>query len=238
MEKVLSIDFAQPFQGERWPGTVAQLAFASGAVSRLDAHRRIDEEAAAVFQLRHRPRSITRQQATLHEAAQQAPAYTRLDLGNGVGIDAGGGMEYDITRSGAIEHAVDDHVVKTEVRIERGTEAVDKGHRAERGICSGAGAVRPQTLLHHPQERAQISTLKVGVALQIVAQALRRRQDPLRQRQARDVIREMRRGRHHAPGIARWAYAASLARELDQEIVAALSAAGAGEAVGENDVWR
>jgi len=54
-------------------------------------------------------------------------------------------------------------------------------------------------------------------------------------RQAReDVIGEMRRRRHHAPGVARRAYAAPLAGEGDQEIVPALRATGAGETVGED----
>ena len=44
----------------------------------------------------------------------------------------------------------------------------------------------------------------------------------------------MRRGLHHAPAVARWADASALARERDQEVVAALSAAGPGEAVGED----
>ena len=49
-----------------------------------------------------------------------------------------------------------------------------------------------------------------------------------------DVIGEMRRRRHHAPGVARRANAAPLAGERDQEVVPALAAAGAGEAVGED----
>ena len=95
--------------------------------------------------------------------------------------------------------------------------------------------MRAQALLHHAQEQAQSSTLKFGVAVQEVAQALRHRQDPLPHRQARqDVIGEMGRRRHHAPGVARGADAPALARERDQEVVPALPAAGAGEAVGKD----
>jgi len=58
-------------------------------------------------------------------------------------------------------------------------------------------------LLHHPQEPAQGRALEIGVALQEVTQALGHGQNPLTHRQRRqDVIGEMRRRRHHAPGVA------------------------------------
>jgi len=72
---------------------------------------------------------------------------------------------------------------------------------------------------------AQVGTLKFGVALQEVAQALRHRKHPLPHRQRwQDAIGEMRCRLHHAPRVARWAHAAPLARERDQEIVPALPA--------------
>lgn len=49
------------------------------------------------------------------------------------------------------------------------------------------------------------------------------------------MIGQMRRCRHHAPGVARRAHAAPLAGEGDQEVVPALCATGAGEAMGEDD---
>jgi hypothetical protein len=39
---VLAIEFARPFQGERWPGAIAQQALAPGVVGGLDAHRGIN----------------------------------------------------------------------------------------------------------------------------------------------------------------------------------------------------
>jgi len=95
--------------------------------------------------------------------------------------------------------------------------------------------VRPQALLHHPQEQAQRRTLESGIAVQEVAQALGHRQHPLAHRQRRqDVLGEMRRGRHHAPRVARGAHAAPLAGKGDEEVVPALPAARAGETVGED----
>ena len=192
-----------------------------------------------MFPLRHRLRIIARQQASAHEHAQQPPAHLRLHLGDGVGIDPGGGMEDDPARGSGVEHAVDDDTVKVEVGIEAGAETVDEGHRTEvrRGACTGA--VRLQVLLHHAQEQAQGSTLEIGVAVQEVAQPLGHRQDPLAHRQRRqDVIGEMRRGRHHAPGIARWTHAPALAREGDQEVVPTLPAPGPGKAVCEDSAFQ
>ena len=58
-------------------------------------------------------------------------------------------------------------------------------------------------MLHRAQEHPQGGTLEVGVAMQKVAQALGYRQHPLPDRQAwENVIGEMRRRRHHAPGVA------------------------------------
>ena len=52
-----------PFQGERWPGTIAQQPLPTDAVGGLNAHQGIDERAVAGFPLVHRPRVIALQQA-------------------------------------------------------------------------------------------------------------------------------------------------------------------------------
>ena len=81
--------------------------------------------------LPHRPCIIARQQAAAHENAQQPLAHLRLHLGDGGGLDPGGGSEDDPTRGGGVEHAVDDDAVEVQMGIEAGTEAVDEGDRAE-----------------------------------------------------------------------------------------------------------
>ena len=74
------------------------------------------------------------------------------------------------------------------------------------------GLYARQALLHRAQEHPQGRALEVGVAAQEVAQPLRHRQHPLPHWQAwEDVIGQMRRRLHHAPRIARRAYATSLA---------------------------
>ena len=59
------------------------------------------------------------------------------------------------------------------------------------------------------------------------------RQHPLAHRQAReDVIGEMCRRLHHAPGVARGAHAPAFAEKGYEEVVSAVIAPGAGKAVG------
>jgi hypothetical protein len=135
--------------------------------------------------------------------AADAPAHALLHRGDGVGVDPGRGMEDDPAGGSDVKHTVDDDTVKVRMRIEAGTEAVDEGHRAEARRGALTWAVRAQALLHQSQEQAQSSTLEIGVALQEVTQALGHGQDPLAHRQRRqDVIGQMCRRRHHAPGVA------------------------------------
>jgi len=48
VEQAFGIEFAQPVQGEGWPGTVAQQPLAPGAVGGLDAHRTVDGNEVSV----------------------------------------------------------------------------------------------------------------------------------------------------------------------------------------------
>ena len=96
----------------------------------------------------HRPRVSAWQQAAAHEDAQQALPQPRLHLGDGGGIEPGGGMEDDPACGGRVEHAVDDDTVEVQVGIEAGAEAVDEGDRAEPGRVARTRAVRAQALLH------------------------------------------------------------------------------------------
>ena len=74
-----------------------------GAVGGLDAHRAVDGEAAAMLPLPHRLRGIGWQQAAADEHAQQPPAHLCLQLGDGVGLEPGGGIENDPARGGDVE---------------------------------------------------------------------------------------------------------------------------------------
>ena len=61
VEQALGIEFAQPVQGKRRAGAVAQQPLTSGTVSGLDAHRRINGKAPTEVPSRHCPRVIGRQ---------------------------------------------------------------------------------------------------------------------------------------------------------------------------------
>jgi hypothetical protein len=94
------------------PSVISQQAQAPGAVNGVVARRGIDGEVAAVFPLRHRLRGIARQQAASHEAAPWVPAQLRRHLGDGVGIDPGGGTKDAPACGGGVEHAVGDDTVE------------------------------------------------------------------------------------------------------------------------------
>ena len=100
--------------------------------------------------------------------------------------------------------------------VQAGAEPVDEGHRA---YVQGRlvqlrrpRAVGLQALRNDPQKDAQHHVQSCIVALHEVAQSLRDREHPLAHRQAgKDVVRQMRRRLHHAPGIARGAHTPAFA---------------------------
>ena len=92
---------------------------------------------------------------------------------------------------------------------------------------------------NHPQKNTQHHVQYRPIALHEVAQALGHRQHPLAHRQAReDVICEVRRRLHHAPGVARGADTPAFAGEGHKVVVRAVSAAGTGKAVGEDAAFE
>ena len=153
---------------------------------------------------------------------REAPAHVRRHRGDGLPSEPGGLAQDDALGRRGLEHAIADAAVTVQVGIERGTEAVDAGHRPEAGRGTRTRTVRPQALLHCTQEQAQGGALgrrHRAAESNVVASAP---PIPLGDRQAgEDVIGPMRRGGDHAPGVARRAHAAPLAREGDQEVVPA-----------------
>ncbi len=115
------------------------------------------------------------------------------------------------------------------------TEAVDKADRPEPRARVGPRIGLPQMALDRAQEDREHGTERPGFALQVPAQALGHREDPLAHRQRReDVVDQVRGGLRHAPGGAGGAQSPALAGEGDQEVVTAGHAAGTGKAVGED----
>ena len=122
------------------------------------------------------------------------------------------------------------------VPVEGGTESVDEAHRPEARVRAGFAAPA-QIGLDDAQQAMQHGADRPRLALHLIsnwpAQPFGHREDPLTHRQRReDVIDQVRRGLRHALGVARRAQ--PFAGEGDQEVMPALGAAGAAEAVGKD----
>ena len=123
--------------------------------------------------------------------------------------------------------------------IETGAETVNEGHCADvqvRLVCIGrARAMGLQVLRNDPQENAQHHIQCCSVALHKVAQPLGHGEHPLAHRQAReDMVYEVRRRLHHAPGIARGAHTPAFAGKGHEVVVPAIITTSAGKAMGKD----
>ena len=141
--------------------------------------------------------------------------------------------------AGGREHAVEDAAMKVQVLIQRRAEAVDEDHCAQPGRGAAAGTVLAQAGLDGAQQDAHDHALQRRIVVQEIAQPLRYGKHPLPQRQRRQhVIDEVRRGLHHAPGIARWADGPAMAGKGNQEVVPARSAMGARKAIRKDAAFE
>ena len=106
---------------------------------------------------------------------------------------------------------------------------------ADPGLRSGSGARLSERGANGPQEDVQNRAGDGWVVVQEGADALRHGEHPLAHGKRRqDVIDEMGGGLDHATGVAGRTYAASLATERDQEVVATTGAPHSSEAVRQN----
>ena len=127
--------------------------------------------------------------------------------------------------------------------VQAGAEAVNEGHGADvQGSLVHIRRTRAmslQALRDDPQKDAQHHVQYRPITLHEVAQPLGHRQHPLAHRQAReDVIGQVRRRLHHAPRVARGADTPAFAVEGHEVVVRAVSAAGAGKAVGKDAAFK
>ena len=110
---------------------------------------------------------------------------------------------------------------------------MDEGHRADSRLGARVGAAGAQVSLDGIEEDAQSAVPRLALVLEMIAQTLGQGEHPLAHRQTgQDMIHEVGGSLCHAPGVARGADAAALAGEGDEQIMAALVTAGAGESVG------
>ena len=106
-------------------------------------------------------------------------------------------------------------------------------------ICLGhlrrTGAEGLQALFNDAQENAQHHVQSCPVTLHEVAQPFGHRQHPLAHRQAReDVVRQVCRRLHHAPGVARGADATAFAGIGHEVVVSTVITPRPGKAVGKD----
>ena len=142
-----------------------------------------------------------------------------------------------------LKHAIDHTNVEVHMAIQAGAEPVDEGHRANvqrRPVhLRRPRAVGLQAMRNNAQEDAQHHVEHNPVALHEVAQPLRDRQHPLAHRQAgKDLIRQVRRRLHHAPGVARGAHASALAGIGYEVVVSAVITPRPGKAMGKDAAFQ
>jgi len=91
----------------RWPPTAAGRGRARCAVARSAAARRTEPSTEKPPPCCHCPiaRASSPGSRPRCTKLRSKPADTRLDLGDGVGVDAGGGMEDDPASGGGVQHA-------------------------------------------------------------------------------------------------------------------------------------
>jgi len=89
------------------------------------------------------------------------------------------------------------------IRVERRAEAVDKGDRTHPGTGGGRFTVREQRPFHRPEKQPQYGSGQGRIAVQVPAQPLGQRQDPLAHRYRRDhMIHQVGRGLGNCSCIA------------------------------------
>ena len=127
--------------------------------------------------------------------------------------------------------------MEVQVQVQRRAEALEEGDRAAllRAHAPVPANAPPQLGEQRAQEGAEHFARELAIVGAAVAKRVRKREHPLPDRHRGEHAEdEMRRGVRHAAAAAGGAEAAALARERHEAIVAALVAAQAQEAVGED----
>jgi len=132
-------------------------------------------------------------------------------------------------------HPVQHQAVHVNVEVGRRPKALDERDGAAVGLVGPEAGLPQQVARDHAVHHLQHGRHQLGLCGQQQAQRDGQRQNPLAHRHVgNDVVDQVRRRLRHAPGPARGAKAAPLAREGDQLVVAAVAAAQSQEAVGQD----
>ncbi len=126
-----------------------------------------------------------------------------------------------------------------DVEVGRRAEALDQRDRAAVGVVCLQASLPEQETRDHAVHNLQHGRHQQGPRSQQQAQRDRQQQHPLAHRHVGDdVVHQVGRRLRHAPGTARGAEPAPLAAEGDQLVVAAVTAAQAQEAVGQDAAFE
>lgn len=233
IDEVLRIDLPQPFLREGRAGAVAQQALPPLPVVPFDAHASVEREAAAVRAAALGFAIGRIEQAAPNEKADDPFAQRRLQSRQRLRAEV---RLLETQTRGLLpkKHPIDRDDMEVKVGVHQRAKAVDEDDRADACRAVALRQALPQSLFDGAQKAVQHGALQFGV-IEVVAQPFREREHPLPHRQGgKDVIDQMGGGFDHAPSGARRADASALAGVGDDEIVAAVGAAGTGKAVGED----
>ena len=137
--------------------------------------------------------------------------------------------------SAAPVHAVQHLAAQVDVEVGCRAEALDQRDRAAVGLVRLQARLIEQEARDHAVQHLQHGRHQIGLRSQQQAQRDRQREHPLAQRHnGDDVVYQVRRRLRYATGTTRRAEPAPLATEGDQPVVAAVAAAQAQEAVGQD----
>lgn len=188
----------EAFEGEGWPGTVADQALDAWTVVALDAPRGVDAEPGGRGRLedpkclppalrsspagslpdppaagaRHATGIGLVEKAARAEIPEHAMLNDTLEVEPVVLVEQGGLVEADSVVGDVREDAVEDHEVEVEVGIERRSEAVQEGDGAESGVAGCAGAGGSKRRADGAEEDLQDGAGDVRVVVEVGAQAL------------------------------------------------------------------
>jgi hypothetical protein len=136
-------------------------------------------------------------------------------------------------------HPVQHQAMQVDVEVGRRPKTLDQRDGAAVGFVGLEPSLAEQMARDHAVHHLQHGRHQLGLCGQQQAQRDRQRQHPLAHRHTGDdVVHQVRRGLRHAPGTARGAKARALAAEGQQLVVAAVAAAQAQEAVGQDAAFQ
>jgi len=221
----------------RRPGAVAQESLPAGVVAGGDADRGIDAEATGRLPGVQVGDGGLVEEFAAQEEAEHAATQRLLKPLDVPGSRVARLVEVNGTVGVRGEEAIEDDEVEVEVEVgvEGGAEAVKEGDGAELGVRRSIVTESQEERADRPQQDAEHGSGERRVPGQERTPPLRQREDPLANGQRRqDLVAEMGGDLHHAAGVTGGADPTALAGKGDQTLGAAVSATGAGEAVGQD----